>query len=446
MDAGTTLVVYNLMQHPLRSTIRDHLYAFRRYGRGRYFYLNMAVRTPPRSLTGIDFDTVIFHTSFLSQRWIPELFADQKRRAAPLRGLGRARIALPQDEFLHSSLLCDFIEEFDIDHVLSVSPASEWPKIYPTVDRERVRFSQVLTGYLSEETVERIDGIVEARGGRRPIDVGYRAWGGAPWLGRHGMLKRRVGEVFAEAAPRHGLVADISMSDADVLGGDDWFRFLAECKYTVGVEGGATVLDLDGAFKERTEAYLAEHPDAGFDEVERNCFPGEDGRLSLFAISPRHLEACATRTCQVLIEGDYSGVLEADRHYLPLSPDFSNLEQVLEEMARDERRAEVTDAAYRDVVASRRYGYEGFVHEVERAAAEAGAAAAPSPGLAIRAAHARATLADRASWARVAITLRHRPRLSRLLVRVLPDRAVAFLRRRIYGSAVADTVASADSK
>ena len=115
-------------------------------------------------------------------------------------------------------------------------------------------------------------------------------------------------------------------------------------------------------------------------------------------------------------------------------------------MARDERRAEVTDAAYRDVVASGRYGYEGFVREVERAAAEAGAAAAPSPGLAIRAAHARATLADRASWARVAITLRHRPRLSRLLVRVLPDRAVAFLRRRIYGSAVADTVASADSK
>ncbi len=317
MDAGTTLVVYNLMQHPLRSTIRDHLYAFRRYGSGRYFYLNMAVRTPPRSLTGVDFDTVIFHTSFLSQRWIPELFAEQKRRAAPLRGLGKARIALPQDEFLHSGLLCEFIEEFEVDHVLSVSPPSEWPKIYPAVDRERVRFSQVLTGYVSEQTVKRIDGIVAAQGGRRPVDVGYRAWAGAPWLGRHGMLKRRVGEVFAEAAPSHGLVADISMDDGDVLNGDDWFRFLARCKYTVGVEGGATVLDLDGAFKQRTEAYLAEHPEAGFDEVERNCFPGEDGKLSLFAVSPRHLEACATRTCQVLVEGDYSGVLEPGRHYLP---------------------------------------------------------------------------------------------------------------------------------
>ena len=134
------------------------------------------------------------------------------------------------------------------------------------------------------------------------------------------------------------------------------------------------MLDLDGSFKRRTEEYLAEHPDAGFDEVERNCFPGEDGKLALFAISPRHLEACATRTCQVLIEGDYSGVLEADRHYLSLSPDFSNLEQVLGEMSRDERRAEITEAAYRDVVASGRFGYEGFVRDVERAAAESGAA------------------------------------------------------------------------
>lgn len=447
MNAGNTLVVYNLMQHPLRSTISDHLYSFRRYGRGRTFYLNLAVRALPRWLQNIDYDAVVFHTSFLSQRWIPELFVDQRERAEPLRGLGRAKIALPQDEFIHTGLLSDFINDFEIDHVLSVAPPSEWPKIYATVDRERVAFSQVLTGYLSEETVARIGSIVARQGGERPVDVGYRAWAGAPWLGRHGMLKRRIGEAFAERAPGKGLSVDISMEDGDVLNGDDWFRFLAECKYTVGVEGGASVLDRDGVFKDRTEAYLAEHPDAGFDEIEAACFPGEDGKLSLLAISPRHLEACATRTCQVLIEGDYSGVLEAGRHYIPLQPDFSNLGEVLDAITVDERRAEITEAAYRDVVASGRYGYHGLVREVERASDEARAGGPMAAGSALLPAkHAAASVADRASWARVAMTLRHRPRISALAVRLLPDPVVAFLRRRIYGSAVADSVARADTK
>jgi hypothetical protein len=447
MDAGTTLVVYNLMQHPLRSTISDHLYSFGRYGRGRVFYLNMAVREPPRWLRSIEFDTVIFHTSFLSQRWIPELFAEQRERAEPLRGKGRARIALPQDEFIHTGMLGDFINDFEIDHVLSVAPPSEWPKIYPGVDRERVRFSLVLTGYLSEETVARIDSIVARGGGHRPIDVGYRAWQGAPWLGRHGMLKRRLGDVFAEEGPKRGLVTDISMDDADVLNGDDWFRFLAECKYTVGVEGGATVLDPDGTFKKRTEVYLAEHPGASFDEVEAACFPGEDGELALLAISPRHLEACATRTCQVLIEGDYSGALEPARHFIPLRRDFSNLDDVLREMKDDGRRAEITEAAYRDVVASGRYSYRGFVRQVEEAAAEAHAGRAPAQATrALPIKHAAALMADRASWVRVALTMRQRPRLNRILIRILPDPVVAFLRRRVYGDAVADAVASTESK
>ena len=327
----STLVVYNLMQHPLRSTIRDHLYAFRRYGTGRTYYLNLAVRDVPRWVAEADFDTVVFHTSFLSQRWIPELFTDQLERASALRGLGRARIALPQDEFLRSGMLSDFINDWEVDHVLSVAPESEWPKIYAGVDRDRTRISLTLTGFLSDDTVSRIEGIV-ARTGERPVDVGYRAWEGAPWLGRHGMLKRRIGEAFAEAAPAGGLVADISMDDSDVLNGDDWFRFLACCKYTIGVEGGATILDEEGKFKERTDAYLAEHPEAGFDEIEENCFPGEDGKLQLLAISPRHLEACATRTCQVLVAGEYSGVLEPGRHYIELGRDLSNLDEVIELM------------------------------------------------------------------------------------------------------------------
>ena len=184
----------------------------------------------------------------------------------------------------------------------------------------------------------------------------------------------------------------------------------------IGAEGGATILDGDGSFKRRTEAYLAKHPDATYDEVEAACFPGEDGRLQLYAISPRHLEACATRTCQVLVEGEYSGVLAPGEHYIPIRKDLSNLDDVLEQIQSDEQRRRLTENAYRDVVASGRYGYERFVAEVEQAASEglerkgaqSGAPAvngagpkAPLPTL-----HRRAERLDRTSWRRVAAAVR----------------------------------------
>jgi hypothetical protein len=441
-DRPNVLIVYSLMQE-MRSTIRDHLYAFRRYSRARCFYVNVAARGLPRWVPRQRWDAVIFHTSFLSaMRWAPKEFADQLRKVAPLKEAGAVRIALPQDEFLHAELLSRFIEDFDVTHVYSVAPESEWPKIYESVDRERVRFSRVLTGYLGEDTVERIDRIV-ADTSERPTDIGYRAWQGAPWLGRHGMLKRRIGEEFRRASPPHGLATDISMRDEDVLHGDDWFRFLASCKYTIGVEGGATILDRDGAIKERVERYLADHPDAGFDEVEAQCFPGEDGSLALMAISPRHLEACATRTCQVLVEGSYNGILRPGEHYIELRDDLSNLEQVLEAIASDSDRRRITDAAYRDIVASGSYGYDRLVSEVEEAIPPPAEAGARARGMAAK--QRLAAIADRASWAKVRLALRPRPRLSTLVVRVLPDPAVAFLRRRIYGRS-ADGVAAPDSK
>lgn len=433
---GDTLVAYNLIEHPLRSTISDHLYSFRRYGTGRCAYLNLAVRRPPRWIADHDWDTVIFHTSFLGQRWAPDAFRAQLERATPLRGLGRARIALPQDEFLCSRLLCEFIEEFEVDEVMSVAPESEWDKIYEGIDRDRVGISPVLTGYLSEDTVRRIDRILE-RTPDRPIGIGYRAWEGAPWLGRHGMMKRTVGEVFAQAAPAAGITTDISTEQSGVLSGDDWFRFLARCRYTVGVEGGATILDRDGALKRATEDYLAEHPRASFDEVEAACFPGEDGKLQLFAISPRHLEACATRTCQILVEGSYSGVLRPGEHYIELRRDLSNVGDVLELVRSDSERDRITAAAHRDIVASGRYGYAGFVERVEAAAARVrerrGAAASAAGGSFER----RAALADRASWLKVIFLARIVPRVSGAATRVLPRQAAAFLRRLLYGTTAA---------
>jgi hypothetical protein len=268
---------------------------------------------------------------------------------------------MPQDEFFYTKVVCEFINEFGIQHVFSVSPPSEWPKIYRTVDFQKVDFHHVLTGYLEDSTLERIRRLAK-EGLDRKIDIGYRAWRAEPWLGRHGFLKSRLAEVFEREAPAKGLSTDISTRYEDTFWGDDWYKFLLSCKYTIGVEGGASLLDWSGKVREKTADYATAHPEAKFSEIEAACFPGLDGSLNLFAISPRHLEACATKTCQILVEGEYNGILTAGKHYIEIDRDFSNLDQVLKVLKDDALRGEIVENAYRDVVETGRWNYKSFVN------------------------------------------------------------------------------------
>lgn len=359
----TIVVAYAARDYPLRATIAEHLYAFRRYADADCLYVNLGIGGVPAHVRRARADMVVLHTSLLSTRWDPELFATVRARAEPLRELGRVRAAMPQDEFIHTTALEELLAELAVTDVFSVAAPGEWANIYPNVDRGRVRFHQVLTGYLDRRAVARIQRIA-AQMPARPIDIGYRAWAGAPWLGRHGLIKQQIGDAFARAARARGLAVDISTRDEDTFLADDWYRFLCSCRYTIGVEGGASIIDRDGALKASTERYLAEHPGASFDDVEAACFPGREGSLRLRALSPRHLEACATRTCQILVEGDYNGVLVPGRHYLPLAPDLSNLGDVLDVLGDEPRRQQIVEAAWRDVVASGAVTYERMVQTV----------------------------------------------------------------------------------
>lgn len=435
--ANILIVYYYKSEYPIRATSADHLYCFKTYSEHNCFYLNVAVRRVPSYLLRVKFDLIVYTTLFLSGRWDRDGFRQTMRRIEPLKHLDAVQVAMPQDEFLNTDLLCDFINEFGIDYVFSVAPESEWETIYPNVDRERVKFSVVLTGYLDEHTVNKINGLA-ARRQARSIDIGYRAWRGAPWLGRHGVLKAEIAEVFEQQAPLKGLVTDVSTRPEDTFLGDAWYEFMLRCKYIIGVEGGASILDRDGTIRKRTDEYTRSHPSATFDQIEAECFPGLDGNLRLFAISPRHLEACATRTCQVLVEGSYNGILEPGTHYIELKRDFSNLDEVLESIRRDDLREEITERAYREVVESNRYTYESFVREVTTeslALASTGVNSQDSRDASFVYRWMRA--ADRLSWAAVMfnwyIVVTFKRRARRLLLKIFPEQTYSFFVHRLKG-------------
>lgn len=335
---------------------------FRHYSPHRYYYLNVAFHKIPNYLNHVKYDLVIFHTIFLSSRWDLSLFKQLMYEVESLKLIKAIKVAMPQDEFIHTDILCDFINSFEIDCVFSIFPESEWPKIYHKVNYEKTKFYKILAGYIDESSVKGINQL--SSNSVRDIDIGYRAHHNAPWLGRHGILKVKVAELFQKEAPNKGLITDISTQQKDVLLGDSWQNFLIRCKYVIGVPGGASILDQDGSLKVKTEDYLRNHPHANFEEIEKACFLGIDGSLNAAVITPRHLEACATRTCQILVEGDYNGILEPGKHYIELKRDFSNLNQVLDLVQQDTLREMLITNAYRDIVESGRYSYQEMVRYI----------------------------------------------------------------------------------
>jgi len=402
---GSILVLYHSRIAPVRPAIHDHLYSFRRYGGRPCIYINMAVRSVPSWIGELDIDLVVLHTILLSDRWNPDDFGDVVRRMRPLRNVDAPTVALPQDEFIYTDVLVHVLDDLGVGHVCTCAPPEEWTKIYGSLIAKGVGLTQVLPGYLEPRTVKRIERLAR-KVPKRDIDI---AWKPKPWLGRHAMMKGWIADAVAAEGDRRGLRMDISLDERRTLVGDDWFRFLLRSRYTIGVESGASILDRDGRIRACADAYADEHPDASFEDVEASCFPGLDGQLSLRTISPRHLEACATRTPQILLEGSYSGILEAGRHYIPLKADFSNLSGVLDEVAGGEDRRDLAEQAYTDIVASGRYGYEGFVRTVLSAVPTRAETKTRSHGILMRGLSAWEHANDGPSWRWVRIRQRIRP-------------------------------------
>jgi hypothetical protein len=430
---GSILVLYHAPYAPLRRSVSDHLYSIRRYSGRPCIYINLAVRAVPAWIDRLDIDLVVLHTILLATRWQPQVLRDAVRQMGPVRRLRCPRIAIPQDEFLNTDLLVDVLRDFGVSHVYTSAGEEDWAAIYGPLLADGIGISRVLTGYLDPATVQRIEAL-SRRGPAREIDVGYRAWKPEPWLGRHGMLKAWIADAVQAEGPRRGLRLDISTRAEDTLLGDAWYDLLLRSRWTIGVEGGASLHDRDGSIRRRVDAYLAEHPNAPFDEVEAACFPGLDGRLHLRAISPRHLEACATRTPQILVEGSYNGILTAGRHFVPLRADLGNISEILDEVAQGHDGREMAEQAYQDVVASGRYGYDAFVRELLAPLRLSDSRSTVRRGMVTRALAAWEHAADTPSWSLVRLHQQARPIARETLHRMgllRPAKAVrSFVRRR----------------
>jgi hypothetical protein len=337
--------------------VLEHIRALRHLSRHRVDLFNPRGARYSRRLRLDDYDVVVVHYTIfvLFDTYLPPWVREQ------LASFNRLKAQFIQDEYRDVDAVTARIGELGVNVLFSSIP----PDVASLVYGHRLPGVEVLptlTGYVPAE----LEGHHPRPLRERPLDVVYRGRSVPYWLGRLGQEKVLIGREFLAQASSTDLRCDIAWTEAERIYGEDWYRFLSSGRTTLGTESGASIVDFDGSLQERTDEYLAVHPDATFDEVEREILAPFEGNAIIEAVSPRVFEAAALGTAMVNFTGRYSDVIEPWVHYVPLEKDFSNFGDVVAAIRDEALLDRVASRAHADLVASRRYSLQRFVQDFER--------------------------------------------------------------------------------
>jgi len=215
--------------------------------------------------------------------------------------------------------------QWNIDRVYTICP-KDWDVLYPSY----IRFGDIVLGYTGYVSDRWINSWQNPKShDMREIDVSYRASKLPANFGSLGILKSEIATRFLEAIPNCKLRVDISTDSKDMIPGHLWHEFMENSRFCLMTGSGSSLLDETGSIRKKVRAFCSEFPDAGFTEIERNCFPKQDCKYLFNMISPRNIEAALAETVQIGTPGLYSGLLKPMEHYIPLEEDCSNISEVL---------------------------------------------------------------------------------------------------------------------
>lgn len=157
---------------------------------------------------------------------------------------------------------------------------------------------------------------------------------------------------FSEHGKEYGLTCDVR---ATRMPRNEWASYLSSCHGVVGAESGTYYLQRTGEALKCAKSYLKAERSASFDAVYNRCFAGRGPFLNGKAVSSRHFEPIGTKTCQVLVEGSYNGILEADRHYIAVRRDLANVNEAISRFKDPTYRSKIAADAYEHVLSSHTY-------------------------------------------------------------------------------------------
>jgi spore maturation protein CgeB len=138
----------------------------------------------------------------------------------------------------------------------------------------------------------------------------------------------------------------------------DWNLFLNKCRAVIGAESGTYYLNERGRLLERARAYnLHENRAASFTEVFNQFYNGQPREVSGKSVSSRHFEPIGAKTCQILLEGHYNGILKPDEHYIPVRRDLADVQEAIGKFRDEGFRQKIVENAYDYVMSGHTYDH-----------------------------------------------------------------------------------------
>ncbi|MGC9324084.1 MAG: glycosyltransferase [Desulfomonilia bacterium] len=338
-------------------TIKEHLDSFLLHSRHHITYAN-ATREAQCSFDLSLFDAVVLHysvrvslTSHLSKSY-----------AEKLKGYPGLKILFIQDEYNTTATAWDWIRTLGIHIVYTCVPEPYLDYVYPRKMFRYVRFIHNLTGYIPLR-LEQMSTVKPLR--ERSFPLGYRGRKLPYWYGTLGYEKYIIGLRMKQICEERGIPVNIECDDSQRIYGENWYNFIENCRAVLGTESGSNVFDFRGKIKEAIEDELRNNPEFTFSEAYEKYLREHEDHVTMNQISPKIFEAAALGTALVLFEGEYSGIIKPDVHFIPLKKDFSNVDEVLCKLEDIDFLEQLTQRAHRDLIESGLYTYKNFINDFD---------------------------------------------------------------------------------
>lgn len=240
-----------------------------------------------------------------------------------------------------------FMQEVGAERVCSQLPLEAARYLYRGVEEDRVLSTPHALNPRAYSPPAKED---------RSIDIGFVGDIYWPFIGDQ--ERSQLIWHFEKNGARYGLRCDIRAGRSNRLPRDEWAKFLQGTKGMIGAESGTYYLNDRGRLLTRARDYnLKENRAASFEDVFERFYANADRRVSGKSVSSRHFEPIGAKTCQILLEGDYNGVLRAGEHYIPVKRDLSNVDEAVREFKDGGRRRAIADQAYDYVMSGHTYAH-----------------------------------------------------------------------------------------
>ncbi|MDY7034891.1 MAG: hypothetical protein SV375_01840 [Thermodesulfobacteriota bacterium] len=352
-----------LYHHPVLAsapTIMEHVNAFSRHSKFKVWKVNTELGFP-KGLNDIRFQILVLHYTLFGS--YPYKLNDKFIHFIKENG-STYKIAFFQDEYRYCQQRFRFINQHNIDCVYTLLK----PQYFNQVYRKYTSISKIvhtIPGYVSEDLIQLSHKMTKPNH-ERQIDVGYRARPLEFYMGKGGQEKTEIAYGFHEREDGLGLQLDIRTDEKARIYGRKWYQFLTKCRAVLGVESGISIFDLEDKVRLRCEEIMVKDPNISFKEISKRVLAQWENNIYYRTISPRHFEAAALKVCQILFEGEYSGIMKPLVHYIPLKKDFSNFRDVIIKFENINVRHHFTENAYRDLIVSGQYSYKKFIENFDQ--------------------------------------------------------------------------------